>query len=261
MPSAHDHLQGLWAIDTLEMDGRPVPPAAYAGALLTITGNRFTSTGMGAEYAGTVSIQAPVAPAAHGSIDLHFDTGPEAGNTNYGLFEITATGWRLCLASQGPHRPTAFEAPPGTGIALETFVRPTSPQPPSDEGASAPGPGDEALDGNWQMVSGIVDGVPMDPAMAQWVRRVTSGDETTVTAGPQVLMKFTTATNPAADPKTIDYQHLAGANKGTTQSGIYKLEDGRLTIHMAPPGAPRPDDYEPGPKSSLTTWTRPLKPR
>ena len=60
------------------------------------------------------------------------------------------------------------------------------------------------------MVSGVVDGIPMDESVVRWVRRVTKGNQTTISAGPQVLMEFDFTCDPSAVPMTIDYRHTAG---------------------------------------------------
>ena len=104
------------------------------------------------------------------------------------------------------------------------------------------------------MVSGILDGSPLDDASKVWVRRVTTGNQTTVYAGPQVMMAFEFAADPAT--KHIDYKNTAGAQKGKTQLGIYDWEGGQLKICMAAPGQDRPARFEPGKGLSLTIWKR-----
>jgi len=34
-----------------------------------------------------------------------------------------------------------------------------------------------------------MDGKPMEESMAKWVKRITSGNQTTVMAGPQMMLK------------------------------------------------------------------------
>ena len=61
------------------------------------------------------------------------------------------------------------------------------------------------------MVSGVMDGKPMDEATVACVRRVTRGQRTTVYAGPQMLMEFDFTFDATKSPRTIDYSHTAGA--------------------------------------------------
>lgn len=258
-----DHLQGVWLVTSLELDGQPLPETLHAQARITITGQRFKTTGMGADYEGTVRLDETQTPA---HLDMHFDTGPEAGNTNLGIYELNGASWRLCLATRGQTRPSAFATTPSSGFALETLTRDTSApaiEPPPESAAAlkpatAPTTADPDLEGQWTMVSGIVDGKPMDPAMAPMVKRRTRAGHTTITAGPQVMMEFDSSTDSAATPKSIDYRHTAGPIKGKTQLGIYEWEGDQLRIHMAMVGAPRPTGFAPPPEGrfSLTLWKR-----
>ena len=43
-------LQGIWKIESLEMDGHTIPGAALRGASITIQDGHFTSAAMGAAY-------------------------------------------------------------------------------------------------------------------------------------------------------------------------------------------------------------------
>ncbi len=57
---------------------------------------------------------------------LHFTTGPEAGNTSAGIYELDGDTWKICLALRGDNRPESFATAPGSGHACETLKR----QPP-----------------------------------------------------------------------------------------------------------------------------------
>jgi uncharacterized protein (TIGR03067 family) len=57
-----ERLQGVWNIVALEADGQEVPAPMLTGARIAIQGDRFTSTGMGSEYEGTISIDASQTP-------------------------------------------------------------------------------------------------------------------------------------------------------------------------------------------------------
>jgi uncharacterized protein (TIGR03067 family) len=124
--------------------------------------------------------------------------------------------------------------------------------------AAAGKSGPTEIDGEWQMVSGVLDGVTMDASLIQWVRRVTQGGVTTVKAGPQTMMKAEFSVDRAAKPRTIDYRHLHGTHKDKTQLGIYSLKAGELTILMGAPGGARPVTFAPKPPKggTLTVWKR-----
>ena len=112
-----DRLQGNWNIVSLEMDGQKM---SGGGARIVVQGNRFTSIAMGATYEGTVEVEESTSPKR---FDLHFDEGPEKGNTSLGIYELDGDSWKICLTTRGSERPKKFAAPPGTGIALEILQR------------------------------------------------------------------------------------------------------------------------------------------
>ena len=72
-----DRLQGTWNIVSLEMDGQKM---SRGGARIVVRGNRFTTIAMGATYEGSVGVHQTTAPK---SFELHFDEGPEKGNTSF----------------------------------------------------------------------------------------------------------------------------------------------------------------------------------
>ena len=115
-----DRLQGAWAVTAREMDGRPLPAAILAGARVVIEANRFTSLGMGAEYTGTLVLDESASPRR---MDMRFASGPEKGNTNLCIYELSGDTFKLCIATRGTVRPSAFATTAGSGFAYETLVR------------------------------------------------------------------------------------------------------------------------------------------
>jgi uncharacterized protein (TIGR03067 family) len=257
MPDDIDLLQGAWTVAAMEVDGQSMTAAMLGDAHIVIEGSRFTSTGMGAVYEGTLQLDASVSPAR---IDMKFDAGPEKGNTNLGIYRLDGDSWKLCLATRGTVRPIGFTSTAGSGIAVEMLVR--GGKPPKARKAkkveTAPtGPATE-FEGEWPMISGVMDGKAMDASAVQWVKRVTQGNRTTVLAGPQTMLKVEFTFDPAASPRTIDYLILAGAHKGKRQQGIYRFEGDVLTVCTAAPGAERPQEFAslPGDGRTLTAWKR-----
>ena len=55
-------LQGTWSITSLEVEGQPMPEPMLSGAQITINGERFTSSGMGEVYKGTLMINPSADP-------------------------------------------------------------------------------------------------------------------------------------------------------------------------------------------------------
>jgi uncharacterized protein (TIGR03067 family) len=260
-----DLLQGTWTITTLELEGEPMPAAMLENACIAIQGNRFTTTGMGAEYAGTLKLDASANPRR---LDMKFDTGHARGTINLGIYELKGNKLKLCLATRGAVRPKKFASTPGSGIALETLTRGKAPAAAKSKTKSktttksAPATKNSApateIDGEWDLVSAVMDGTPMDQSMVKWVKRVTQGNQSTVTAGPQVMLKVGFTSDTSKSPKTIDYINLAGANKGKAQAGIYEFEGELLKFCVAAPGAARPKKFESakGDGRALTVWKR-----
>jgi uncharacterized protein (TIGR03067 family) len=262
MTSDLELLQGDWSVTSLEIDGEPVPSAVAAAAHISIRGDRFTTGGMGAVYEGRLELNASTTPRR---LDMKFESGPEAGNTNFGIYELNGDTWIICLATRGSTRPSSFATTGGSGLALEVLRRgrPVGSEPPARSpvtARSADGAGAVTeFGGEWPLVSAVMDGQPMEQSLVQWVKRVTEGNRTTVMAGPRVMLQVEFSTDPGAAPPAIDYRILAGSNKGKTQLGIYRFEDGLLWFCVAAPGDARPRAFEslPGDSRALTVWKRP----
>lgn len=263
MPTDLELLQGVWRVVTLELDGESVNSEMLSEARIEIEGSRFTNTGMGAIYEGTLKLNSKTKPRR---IDLHFTSGPEAGNVNHGIYELKSGVWRLCIATRGDARPAAFATSHGSGIALETLQRAAKkPAAKAKAAAAAASTGEPPstaatteFEGEWRMVEGIMNGVRMDDATVQWVRRENRGNVSTVYAGPQTMLKVEFTHDASQAPGAIDYVNLAGPNKGKRQHGIYSLKGGVWTLSMAAPGAARPVDFETtkGDGRTFTVWKK-----
>ena len=231
-----DHLQGAWTIATLEVNGASLP--ATGG--ITITGASFTTTSMGAEYTGRVELDPP------NKITLFFETGPENGRTNRGIYECIPTGWRLCLSLTGGPAPTDFATAPGSNHALETLVRPASIPTPKPAG-----PPIAELQGEWSMVSCIRSGDPLPKTMAKSAVRRVNGITTTLHFGPQLFMEGIVSHHPAA-PNAMQLT----SKSGQSQLGIYTRTGDELQTCIAAPGRPLPPAFTTTPQGgeTLTTW-------
>jgi len=252
-----EKLQGAWRIEALEMDGQEMPAENLAGARIVVNGFRFHTEGMGADYGGVLVLK-DAGKLRH--LDMKFETGPETGNTNLGIYEIKDDRWRICLATRGRVRPKTFASKPGSGIALETLVKhhpqKTEKANPVEAPEPVPSTTPTELEGDWSMLSGIVNGAPMEASMLQWVTRSTRGNIAKVTAGPQTMVHVQFTHDPTAG--TIDYTNLSGSAKGKKQLGVYKLEGDVLTVSMAAAGAPRPTGFSAvkGDGRTVTVWKR-----
>jgi uncharacterized protein (TIGR03067 family) len=264
-----DKLQGAWSITFLEMDGKAMVLPGFGDARVTLARDRFRSSGMGMDYEGVVALREQQKPKA---FDLTFTTGPQRGTRHAGIYELAGDRWTLCFATRGSQRPKTFATKPDSGLVLETLqrgapaARRTSRKSSEDTNRSSqrsaarpPAPSTATptvLEGEWAMVSGVFNGVPLKEEMVKWCRRVTRGDITRVVAGPQVMLEARFAVDDSIHPHSIEYENLAGSNKGKKQLGICERRGDTLDVCMAAPGKPRPADFASvaGDGRSYTTW-------
>lgn len=225
-------LQGEWTLASLEMDGEAAP----AGGGIAIDGDRFRAEGMGGGYAGTIELDETARPR---HIDLIFTEGPEAGNINRGIYELSGDTFRLCLNMAGKARPRSFSTKAGNGNALEVFRRGAGVASAPPEQVVTRPYGEGELVGEWEMVEGRQSGHRLDPGMVKTARRITSDTHTTTYFGAQVYLNASYTIDAAVTPKRIDL-----VNRGKEQLGIYEVQGDILRICFAAPGKPRPTDFE-----------------
>jgi uncharacterized protein (TIGR03067 family) len=112
------------------------------------------------------------------------------------------------------------------------------------------------IDGEWAMVSAVLNGAPLAPEMVKYCTRITRGGVTKIVAGGNTMLdaSFTLDTTRGY----IDYVNRSGKQKGKSQAGIYALTGDALRICTAAPGTPRPTDFTSvkGDGRSFTEWQR-----
>jgi uncharacterized protein (TIGR03067 family) len=114
------------------------------------------------------------------------------------------------------------------------------------------------LQGEWVMVSGAADGVPLPEVYRQAAKRVCTGDETKVTINTQLILHAKFAVDPAKLPRTIDYAAIAGPTEGRKHFGIYEFDGDTVKFCFGEPDAARPTDFttKPGDRRTSTVWKR-----
>lgn len=119
-----DHLaiEGLWQAVSVEVNGNAVNPDDVK-KITTDNGRdgEWTLLVEGKEIAdGTSTIDPTVTPK---TIDFKTTKGANAGQTTYGIYEMTENTRRICYAEPGRPRPADFSAPAGSGRILAVFER------------------------------------------------------------------------------------------------------------------------------------------
>lgn len=113
-------LQGAWVIAEATLAGRDHIDD-FAGMKLTVKDAAFTiDFGKNSEK-GTLKLDATKKPK---QIDMTTSKeGPFKGRNLPGIYEFKGDTIVLCINSEKPDRPTAFEAPEKTPLMLLTFKR------------------------------------------------------------------------------------------------------------------------------------------
>lgn len=105
------------------------------------------------------------------------------------------------------------------------------------------------LEGAWRAVEAERDGAAAEAIVGH--RLEIMGDRFRISTEGRPLFAGTYALEPAARPARIDLLNDEGEAKGQTWAGIYRLEDGRLSICDNAPdtGKPRPTGFVTSPGS------------
>ena len=117
------------------------------------------------------------------------------------------------------------------------------------------------LEGNWSMVSGEREGQKLPDDLVKDAKRVSKGNETTVSIGGQVFIKATYTIDPGKKPKRIDYTVTEGANKGKKLLGIYELDGDTVKFCFAGPDQERPKEFktEADDTRTMSVWKKEKK--
>jgi uncharacterized protein (TIGR03067 family) len=113
-------LQGKWKVTDLEVAGSKMPSSMFPNAVVSVSGDAFESTGMGAVYRGKMKL------AEQGTrkvFSLSFADGPEKGNVNHALYELDGDTWTFCMDMKGGPAPAGLVSTAANGYALETLER------------------------------------------------------------------------------------------------------------------------------------------
>ena len=264
-------LEGTWSFVRLEVDGAVMPPGVLKMSRILIDGDRFRTESPEANYEGIFNINVETDPH---EIDIEFVEGPEAGNSNFGIYNLEGDKLEICLELNGKPRPQKFSTSSGSGCAYEILQRTSVARPEGVTGgaAASPAPSFPALDtaafeyaespllarlqGQWTPVKIVNGGMAVPQIMLKTGLRVATRNEIKVTFAGRTMIHALVRVNENASPIEVDYLTLDGPSKGTVQFGILKWDNSEPCFCMAPPGAPRPVDFTSHPENgnTLSQW-------
>jgi len=268
-------LEGEWAFEFFETDGRQMPAAMSESSKLLIDGDLFRMESPEATYDGVFNIDVDETPP---HIDIEFVEGPETGEWSHGIFTLDGDTLTICLGLVGSSRPSAFKTSAGSGHALErlrrvsparpsnvtggkrpTAKRPPEPSVPVDESqfVAVMTPLLQQLQGEWIPIELVTDGAPMDSKWLAFGGRTQIGNETKVVFGGQTMVHALMRIAESASPIEVDYLNL-GKRSRTVSLGIMDLTGDEWRVCMASPGTPRPMEFSSrrGSGHTLSRWKR-----
>lgn len=116
-----EKFQGKWSLISAQRDGKKTPEEEVKKITLTIQGNKFLLY-KDAEVIseGTFTLDPAKKPK---EIDETATAGPNKGKTFLAIYEIDEEHHKICFASPGKKRPTAFSSEPGSGHLLQVWKR------------------------------------------------------------------------------------------------------------------------------------------
>jgi uncharacterized protein (TIGR03067 family) len=126
-------LQGAWTLAYAQTGGAQLSGSAGTGMGLSVRGNLYS---IGPNSASAAAGQFSVNPGRYPrQINLTLMSGPQAGQTYRGIYEINGDVQRVCFASPGQPRPTSFTPLSGSGQTLYVWQRPRqiAPRPRSSD--------------------------------------------------------------------------------------------------------------------------------
>ena len=268
-------LQGEWQFVSLQVDGNDLPSGNLISSRLLMDGDRFRMESPEGTYDGEFSIDVAAEPMR---IDIEFVQGPEAGNMSLGIFELRGEQLTMCIGVVGASRPVAFKTAKGTGHALERLrrasaARPTgvtggTRQPVAVETKAPSAPVDPAsfeatmtpllqrLQGAWSAVSLIQDGAETKAEWLPYGSRITTGNETKVIFGGQVMAHARMRFDESVTPVAVDYLNLTATQKGQVSLGIMDWIGDDVRFLISRPGQPRPTTFTTGKGLTLSQWRR-----
>jgi len=117
MATKQPNIDGWWVAIDGQLGGLPLPTEALSDLSLRLQKGTFC---LGTDEGRTV-FNGHVRPT---SLDLILTGGPNRGRVVPAIYDLNASGLKICCDLSGACRPDAFTAPPGTRRFLVSYRRP-----------------------------------------------------------------------------------------------------------------------------------------
>ena len=109
-------LVGNWTPVSAELGGQDYPVANFAGATLRLTDSTY-------EFAGDTGTYAVLSVKEPAKMDIHGQSGPNAGRTIPAIFEVSAEQLTIGYQLGAGERPTEFASANGEQILIVNYKR------------------------------------------------------------------------------------------------------------------------------------------
>jgi uncharacterized protein (TIGR03067 family) len=244
--------EGVWSFSRVDVDGVKQPPQPFpAYKMIVMKDGRYVVVQGSLISHGRMKLDTSTTPK---QIDCTLTDGPAKGKTFRAIYSLNGDTYRFCGALTGDERAKTLASAKGSGMMLQTLKREKQ-----DAKTAMIEVCRKQMAGTWLGTSFMREGSSASEEELKQIKIVVDADgKITSYIGDKVFLAGGSTIDPSQDPMTLDVAYTEGVNKGKTSLGIYKLEDGVLTICRRPPGKPRPTEFtsEPGSNQILITYKR-----
>jgi uncharacterized protein (TIGR03067 family) len=240
-----ERFAGPWSFALVKVSGQRQFNLEADHRLIFQKDGRFTVVQGPQITHGTITVDPGQTPKHY---DIHMGTGSSKGKTVPAIYEIEGDTLTICMPLSGNERPTALKSKAGDGHLFQVFQREHDDVP-----AALIAAGRRELTGRWLAASYVLDGKKASDDDVKKIELVFDAEGNTKALNDRKLfIASSTKIAPTANPSAIDITFTEGEGKGGTALGIYKVEDGVLTICRSAPGKARPTEFSSNPGSGLT---------
>jgi uncharacterized protein (TIGR03067 family) len=239
-------LEGVWSFVVVKVNGQEQPQAGReADRMIIQKDGRYAVVQRPQITHGTIKVDPAPSPKLY---DITIGDGRLKGLKVPAIYDLTGETLTIYMPLGGNQRPATLESKAGDHHLFEVFKRERQ-----DVKQALIAAGRRELTGTWQSVTYALGGKQASADDMKKIKLVFDAEGNTKALNDgTVFIASTTKIDPTANPATIDIAFSSGDEKGKTAFGIYKIEDGVLTICRANPGQARPAVFNSDPGNGWT---------